>query len=245
MVGPKGYRVYPFDPRVLRWAVEARKAAEKVLADPAMGHWYRHGRTWFVGVDALPSGADGAIGGVPLEGAWPVGGPWHPGQLSVVFQGYPGRDPGESDVAHQFRVNRCAAHLDGLLAEGPERRRFLREPHAFVLGIALDAVAVGASPLVVWEGSQEVIRETFADFYQGVAPEKWCNVDVTEGYQEARRKVFETCRPVEVPLRPGEAVLMHRLAVHGVAPWRAGQGRRAMAYFRPLQADVRQWLEAP
>lgn len=245
MVGAEGYRVFPFDARVLRWAVKAREAAVEVLDEPAMAHWYRHQRTWFVGVDALPNGPDGSIGDVPLEGPWGVTGPWHRAQLSVVFQGYPGQDTDESNAAHQFRVRRCAAHLDGLLAEGPAKRRYLREPHAFVLGIALNEVAEGASPLVVWPGSQEMIRSAFRKLYQGVAPEDWHGVDVTEGYQDARREVFERVQPVEVPLQPGEAVLVHRLAIHGVAPWTAGHGHRAVAYFRPEVAEVGDWLALP
>jgi len=245
VVGPQGYRVFPFDARVLRWSVKAQDVAGAVLDDPAMAHWYRHQRTWFVGVDALPNGADGSIEGVPLEGPWDVTGPWHRAQVSGVFQGYPGRDAEESAAAHRFRIDRCAAHLDGILAEGPEKRRYLREPHAFVLGIALNEVAEGASPLVIWPGSQEIIRAAFAKLYQGVAPEDWGDVDVTQGYQAARRAVFETITPVEVPLQPGEAVLVHRLAIHGVAPWTAGEGHRAVAYFRPEVDQMGDWLALP
>lgn len=244
MVRAAGWLRFGFDPRVARWAKAAAVAAERVLVDPTLAQWYRHQRTWFVGVDALPNGPDGAIGGVPLAGPWDVTGPWHRAQLSVVYEGYPKRDAGESAAAHGFRIRRCAAHLDGLLAEGPDKRRFLREPHAFVLGIALNAVPEGAAPLVVWEGSHEVIRAAFADMFAGVAPKDWADVDVTDGYKAARARVFETCPKVEVPLQPGEAVLVHRLAVHGVAPWGAGAGAgdRRIAYFRPLLDDPAEWL---
>ena len=244
MVGSQGWRKFSHDPRVLLWSVEANLSATKVLSDPDMDQWYRHQRTWFVGVDALPNLRDGSVNGVPLEGPWDVAGPWHPAQLSVVYQGYPRRDEGESAAAHKFRIDRCAAHLDGLLAEGPDKRRYLREPHAFVLGIALNDVPDGASPLVVWEGSQDIIRSAFTEVYQGIEPRHWRDLDVTQTYQAARREVFERCTPVEVPLQPGEAVLVHRLAIHGVAPWRAGPGDRRIAYFRPLMPDVAGWLTA-
>jgi hypothetical protein len=40
-----------------------------------------------------------------------------------------------------------AAHVDGLLAEGPEKRRYVREPHAYILGVTLSiaAAAYGAA----------------------------------------------------------------------------------------------------
>lgn len=65
----------------------------------------------------------------------------------------------------------------------------------------------------------------------------------------ARHEVFATCRRVALPGRPGEAVLLHRLLVHGVAPWeegaRAPSGARVVACFRPLLADPALWLAAP
>ncbi len=84
---------------------------------------------------------------------------------------------------------------------------------------------------------------------QGVAPRRWAAEDVTDAYVEARRECFERCRRVPVPARPGEAYLIHRLALHGVAPWdgEAG-GERMIAYFRPDAfpgADPDWWLERP
>ena len=210
MVGASGFRVFRFDDRVARWAAAAWAKTPEILADPEMAHWYRHQRTWFVGVDALENSEDGAIDGVPLEGPWEVTGPWHRGQVSVVFDGYPKQDADESDAAHRFRINRCAAHLDGVLAEGPGKRRYLREPHSFVLGIALNTAEEGAAPLVIWPGSHEIIRAAFVELYRGIDPDKWADVDVTEGYAQARRWVFERCAPVDVPLQPGEAVLVLR-----------------------------------
>ncbi len=51
------------------------------------------------------------------------------------------------------------------------------------------------------------------------------DVDITDAYTAARKRVFETCPRVALPGRPGQAVLLHRLSLHGVAPWRDGARR--------------------
>ena len=229
------------------WAQAAAVAARAVVGLASTGEW-RHGGTWFAGVDALGCDADGAVpGGPPLPWADlpldPL--PLHPAQLSVVRPGYPRPDPSESDAAHSFRLRRDAAHLDGLLPVGPDRRRMLREPHAWVLGIGLWGGVPGAAPTVVWSGSHRVMRDGLARVLAAMPPEAQPDTDVTEAYVRARRTVFETCRRVELPLAPGQAVLLHRHLLHGIAPWRGGvqapQGR-AVAWFRPLLADVATWL---
>lgn len=249
-----GFVVLPWDQAVENWAAAAGPEALRIAADPAQqARWLRHGRTWFVGVDALPNAPDGSIGGVALGGAWQdlVRRPavWHKAQLSVIYPGYPGRDADETDAAQRFRRDRDAAHLDGLLAEGPHKRRFLREPHGFVLGIGLNQVGPGASPLVVWEGSHHLIRTAFAQAYQGVAPQKWADVDVTEIYQRVRAQVFSTCPRRIIEPAPGQAVVVHRLAIHGVAPWLpeavAPVEGRMVAYFRPVLDDPGEWLGLP
>ncbi len=243
-----GWAVLPWDARVAAWADAAGRVARDVVADPEMrARWLRHGGTWFVGVDALPNAPDGSIGGVPLVGGWDEllrwGGSWHPAQLSVVWPGYPQADADESPAAARFRRERDAAHLDGLLAEGPEKRRHLREPHAFVLGLPLTEMDEGRAPFVVWEGSHVIIGRAFAEAFAGVAPEDWGEVDVTEAYQSARRDVFATCRRVEVTAGPGEAILCHRRAIHGTAPWRGGDAApRMVAWFRPILENVAVWL---
>ena len=122
-----GYQVFDGDPAVLKWAKAAHKLAVKVTSDPEMRRAnLRHGDTWFVGVDALPNDAAGAVDGVPLTGPWKrhINRPerWHPAQISVVYPGYPKQDKDESDANHRFRVLRAAAHVDGLLPIGPARR---------------------------------------------------------------------------------------------------------------------------
>lgn len=248
-----GFITLPVDPAVADWAAAAYPEALKITADPAQRtRWLRHGATWFVGVDTLPNAPDGSIGGVALGGGWQdlVQSPshWHAAQLSVIYPGYPGRDAADTDAAHRFRQTRDAAHLDGLLAEGPDKRRHLREPHGFVLGIGLNAVGPGASPLVVWQGSPELIRAAFAAAYAGIDPADWGDVDVTQVYQAARSQVFATCPRRIVTPAIGQAVLVHRLAVHGVAPWEPGalappEGRM-IAYFRPILKSPADWLAA-
>lgn len=229
------------------WARAAAMAARAVVGTAAPGEW-RHGGTWFAGVDALPNGADGGVpGGPPL--------PWadlpldpvalHPAQLSVVRPGYPRADDCESEAALAYRRRRDAAHLDGLLPVGPDRRRMLREPHAWVLGIGLWGGAPGAAPTVAWTGSHGVMRAALAPGLLAVPPEARADTDVTDAYTRARRSVFETCDRVELPLAPGQAVILHRHLLHGIAPWSAGAGAphgRAVAWFRPMLADVTAWL---
>jgi len=237
-----GYMVFPHEPVVAQWAGAARRAGNDVLA---RGEERRHGRTWFVGVDALPNAPDGSVNGVPLSGAWlgHVETPqeWHQAQLSVVFPGYPKQDVGESDAAHRFRRNRDAAHVDGLLPVGPNRRRYLREPHGFIAGLALDEVP--ASPLVVWQGSHVIMRAAFRLAFARTAPEAWADLDVTDIYQTARRAVLDQCARIELATSPGQVILLDRHLLHGVAPWAADAPgeMRMMAYFRP-QVDMARWL---
>ena len=107
-----------------------------------------------------------------------------------------------------------------------------------------------AAPVVVWEGSHTIMRRAFAAALAGHAEADWPEVDVTDAYHAARREVFDTCRRVTIPARPGEAYVIHRLALHGVAPWAEGAGAeaegRAIAYFRPeLPGGIGDWLAAP
>jgi hypothetical protein len=59
--------------------------------------------------------------------------------------------------------------------------------------------------------------------------------------------VFATCERIELPLQPGEACVLHRHLLHGVAPWGgnapAGEDGRMIAYFRPEFSTPSDWLE--
>lgn len=246
MVGQGWRRIGPH-PAIAAWAEAARTAALHTLAtsqDP-----WRCGGTWFVGVDALPNTPDGAIHGTPFPWhAVPLAPePLHRAQLSVIRTGYPQPSPEETPAAFAFRRDRDAAHLDGLLPIGPDKRRMVKEPHAWILGLPLNDSS--AAPLTVWDGSHEILRAALLDALEPHAPEAWGDIDITEPYQQARREIFATCRRIELPVRPGQATLLHRLTLHGVAPWklqdRAPAEGRMIAYLRPQLATVQQWLTAP
>ena len=254
----RGWEVFDPEPAVVAWVAVARGPALGATRDPDQrARWLRHGGTWFAGVDLLDNDDQGRVGqGVALSGAalaraQSVTGrlPLHPAQVSVTYPGYPGRDPGDSDSAHRYRLTRDAAHLDGLLPEGPDKRRHLREPHGFILGIALTDGAQGAAPLVVYDRSHEVMRAAFRAAFGDAPPEAWGDIDVTEAYQTARRACFAQCERVEITLKAGQAVLVHRLALHGIAPWaegaKAGAEGRAIAYFRPILPRIADWLDLP
>ena len=242
MMGADGFVVFDADPLVTAWADAAARAAGRITTDPDIAaRNLRHGNTWFVGVDALPNTPDGAIHGVPLAGPWDglvPALPLHPAQLSVIYPGYPRRDTDQSEANHRYRTYRCAAHVDGLLPEGPQRRRFARECHAYILGIPLDDA--GDAPTVVWPGSQRIMQAALARAIGDHAPG---DVDLTDAYHAARRTVFDTCDPVAITVAKGQSFLIHRHALHGTAPWSGtGTTPRAIAFFRPEYPDPMDWL---
>jgi hypothetical protein len=261
----RGWVAFPPDAALTAWVAAAAPLAAEIASDPAArAAWLRCGGTWFAGVNILPNGPDGAVparGVPPLDGAAMrfvadvLGFPrvrLDRAQISVCYPGYPQPWEGESETAFRFRARRDAAHVDGLLREeGPEggRRRRLGETHGFILGIPLSASHPDAAPFVVWERSHELMRRAFRARLAGIEPERWGREDVTETYQEARRAAFETCARVAVTVPPGGAYLVHRLALHGVAPWTAPDGPpRAIDYFRPDPdpgAGPQWWLERP
>jgi len=253
----RGWIKFPAEDSVARWAEKALPAARLAAEDPAHADWTRCGGTWFVGVHALPNDAQGAVaGGPPLQGAamdlirTGLGFPdiaLESAQVSICYPGYPKPDPRESEQAARYRVTRDSAHVDGLHAEGPERRRYLREYHSFLLGVPLTPSDPRSSPLVIWEGSHEIMRDAFRRALDPVPPEHWHTADLTEIYQEARRKAFDTCPRVVVSSGPGEACVIHRLTLHGVAPWGDDSytAPRIICYFRPEAGTARDWLNAP
>jgi len=253
----RGWIRFASDAQVVDWAAHARRVGRAALRDPGLAQWFVCQGTWFVGVDALDNETDGRVGGSgPLcgpavdfitrqFGAMP---PLHKGQLSVVWPGYPRPREGEDDTAFTYRLKRDAAHLDGIKPVGPRRRRMIREPHAFILGLPLNRTDPGASPLVVWEGSHDIMRRALRQALAAHDPADWGQVDITEAYGQARRQVFESCRRVVVHGQLGEAYLLHRLALHGVSSWDAPADARPdgrmIAYFRPPSpGGVVQWLE--
>ncbi|OZA06600.1 MAG: hypothetical protein B7Y02_14875 [Rhodobacterales bacterium 17-64-5] len=245
----RGYRRINRTPGLAAWAEAALGPAQEALA--ASDQPLRCGGTWAVGLNLLPNAPGGSVGGVALPwadlGLAPE--PLHRAQLSTVFPGYPQPSPEESGSAFAFRLNRDAAHLDGLLPVGPSRHRMVKEPHGWILGLPLNETEAEASPLVVWEGSHEILRAALKAALAPHPPPLWAEVDLTAAYAAARRTIFDTCRRITLPALPGEATLLHRLTLHGVAPWepeaKAPPEGRIIAYFRPLMADVAEWLLRP
>jgi hypothetical protein len=246
MVTPGWQKLGP-DPAIAAWAKVAREAALHTLATTE--ETWRCGGTWFVGVDALPNAPDGSINATPFPwDALPLTPePLHKAQLSVIRPGYPQPSPDETPAAFAFRRDRDAAHLDGLLPIGPDKHRMVKEPHAWILGLPLNDTT--ASLLTVWEGSHDLIRAALLKALDPHPPETWGNIDITDAYQAARKHIFAICRRIELPARPGEATLLHRLTLHGVAPWKTADQAppegRMIAYLRPHLANVYQWLAAP
>ena len=186
-----GWAAFPVDSAILDWLDTAEEAARRAVADPAHSQWHRCGGTWFAGVNALDNDVTGTVaGGLPLQGAAirfaeklvAERFDWDRAQVSVCYPGYPKQGDGESDAAFAYRRDRDAAHVDGLLPVGPARRRFLREHHRFILGLPTGPADAAASPLVMWEGSHRIVRETFAGTFGDTSPATWRDVDVTEVY---------------------------------------------------------------
>ncbi len=254
-----GWCRFDFDPRLRAWVEAAYDGASASLEDPRHQRWHRYAGTWFAGVNALDNdargavGASGALAGEAVDFIDAVLGlrdfEWDAAQVSVCFPGYPRPMPGESDARLRFRRERDAAHVDGLLGEGPERRRHLREHHGFVLGIPMNDFDPAASPFVIYEGSHEVMRAAFAARFEGIESALWGEEDITDAYQDARREAFAGCKRSEIHARPGEAFVVHRLALHGTAPWRdgaeAGPDGRMICFFRPPILEPATWLHAP
>ncbi len=242
-----GWSLIGPDPALAVWAQAAhRLAAETLLSrDEA----WRSGGTWLVGVDALPNAANGDVPGATFP--WPSlplsPEPLHHAQVSVVKPGYPQPSPAESEAAFKFRQTRDAAHLDGLILQ-PGGARLMQEPHHWILGIPLNRCSADASPLVVWEGSHHLLRQAFSVVLSQYPATDWDKVDLNPAYQAARKRVFETCKRREVPVVPGQATLLHRHMLHGVAPWRSGASApaagRMIAYFRPQLPSAEAWLRA-
>ena len=255
----KGWCRFDYDAVLAEWVGHALPFARAAVAEQTNAQWLRCGGTWFAGVNALPNDVAGVVGksgplrGVAIDFIRKVLGltefDWDTAQVSVCYPRYPLPMPSELPAAFRFRRGRDAAHVDGLLPEGADRRRHLRQHHGFILGLPMVEFDPNASPFVVWEGSHELVRTALAKRFDGLSPERWGVEDVTEVYHQTRRRVFDSCRRVEISARPGEAYVAHRLIVHGVAPWAesasGGTDGRMICYFRPEIGGPRAWLTSP
>lgn len=240
-----GWQLIDHHPAIAAWGKAAHTLALETLAGRTED--WRCGGTWFVGVDALPNDPAGAVPGAafPWQALPLAPEPLHRGQLSVIKPGYPQPSQTESEAAFKFRLTRDAAHLDGLILQ-PNGARMMQEPHHWILGLPLNMS--DASPLVVWDGSHIILRAALTHALANVPPEEWSAVDLNPAYQAARRNIFATCTRRLLPVLPGQATLLHRLTLHGVAPWKMGDTApnegRIIAYFRPQMKSVHDWLTA-
>ena len=208
----EGWCRFAFDPRLSDWVESTLASARKTLSDPQHQTYHRYQNTWFAGVNVLPNDDSGAVpGGPPVCGEAVdfihaqlglEGFAWDKAQVSVCFPGYPQPMAGESEAKFRFRHDRDAAHIDGLLPIGEQRRRYLREFHGFILGIPMVDFSEGASPFVVWERSHEVMRGCFEKCLGKIPQEQWADTDLTEVYHRARQQVFESCKRVTVHAKP-------------------------------------------
>jgi hypothetical protein len=251
-----GWCQFEFDPVLLEWVEDALAPARESVSAESNARWHRYQNTWFAGVNVLPNDAQGEVGNSgPLQGRaidfieTELGlrdFAWDAAQISVCFPGYPKPVNGDSPGKTRFRREKDAAHVDGLLPVGEQRRRHLREHHGFILGIPMVEFNASASPFVVWEKSHEIMRDCFNRHFGHTPPDQWGDIDVTEVYHAARKQAFERCKRIEIHARPGEAFLAHRLILHGMAPWRedaeAGDDGRMICYFRPDPFGPREWL---
>lgn len=255
----RGWCRFEHDPALSRWVESALEPARASLINPEFSHWHRCANTWFAGVNVLPNRGDGSLEeGIPLQGQAIEfidkhlnlrGFDWDAGQVSVCYPGYPRPMEGETAASANYRHKFDAAHLDGLLPEGPDRRRHLREHHGFILGIPLVEFSPDAAPFVVWERSQELVRHAFSERFAGIDAKHWSDEDVTEFYHALRKQIFASCKRVEIHARPGEAFIAHRLLLHGITPWgqaaSSGSDGRMICYFRPEILDPKSWLFSP
>ncbi len=253
----QGWAIFPAEPTVTNWVRHALPHAQAAVKAPENAHLLQCERTWFVGLDALPNDPAGRIAeGPPLDGravafaasecgGWPA---LHPAQISVTYPGYPRPRAGETEAGFRYRLDRDAAHVDGVIGVGTPKRRFVQEPHAFIFGLPMTEASPQAAPLVVWPGSHLILQAAFRAGLAGASGDL-SQVDVTDIYQAARRKAFESCTRKAIHAPVGGAILLHRMLVHGVAPWQenawAGADGRMIAYFRPqIRGGISAWLSA-
>ena len=117
----------------------------------------------------------------------------------------------------------------------------------FILGLPINEYTHDESPPVVWEGSHNIVQQTFHNLLSEHPSDSWCDIDVTKTYQSMRKTIFKTCKRREILAKPGEAYVIHRLSLHGVAPWKASasskSNNRMICYFRPEMTNKDQWLQ--
>ena len=265
----KGWRFLDDDGEFRPWINAAKRNIVSKFKNKQydMGQ-LRSGSTWFVGINFLDNGPKGDIKGVPFSSKiqsdirrqfGSLIECWDQGQVSICWPGYPRRDLTETLNSFKYRVKKYASHVDGLIPTGNKRRRFAREFHAFILGIPIINSTSHSAPIIVWEGSHLIFRDLFKTLYSGLSEFEVNNLDITEIYQECRRKVFSTCSASIVCCDKNRPYILDRHRLHGVLPWVDATRNlsvtsdtprseidplagRAVIYFRPQYEHKLDWV---
>lgn len=272
-----GFYQFAYDEKLAAWVEETKNTAITTLQNPKNTRWWRCGGTWFAGVSVLGNDHQGCTPSKNGKTSQPLQGKaieftrknitknipltqknnqiaWDIGQVSVCTQNYPQIDKDNDTLAtHQYRKKRFAAHIDGLLKRGREKKRYLCEQHAFILGIAMNDTSEKAAPFVVYEESHKYIGEFLRSNLKHHPPHKWQEIELTKAYHDIRNKIFATCHPRPLWVRPGEAFLVHRFALHGTKAWHKDATAepinkipaRMLTFFRPQTTNPTAWLNAP
>ena len=141
---------------------------------------------------------------------------------------------------------------------GSNKRRFAKEYHAFILGFPIMNNYPDCAPLVVWEGSHIIFRNFFKEIYEGISSNKISNIDITDLYNECRKKVFSNCEVKKIIPQFNQPFLLDRHLLHGIAEWkeykndkskltnnkvlnRLSDGR-IIVYFRPIFTNPYDWI---
>tara|TARA_B100001057_G_scaffold375264_1_gene380039 strand:- start:276 stop:1109 length:834 start_codon:yes stop_codon:yes gene_type:complete len=250
------------------WTIEAKKQLETKFHQKLFDFKnLRCGSTWFVGTNFLDNSSNGSIGaklmskkifGNILKKFGSNIKYWDKGQVSICWPGYPKKDAKETEKSFNFRIKRFASHIDGIIPFGSKKRRFAKEFHAFILGFPIQNNCLECAPLVVWEGSHKIFRNFFKEIYEGVTSNKISSIDITELYNECRKKVFTNCEVKKIIPQFNQPYLLDRHILHGIHNWKEKNNiklntknnrslnsisdGRVIIYFRPVFFDPLDWI---
>ena len=250
------------------WIAEAKEQLETKFHQKLYDYNdLRCGSTWFVGANFLDNSSNGNIGTKSMSKFFFSNiskkfGPnikyWDKAQVSICWPGYPKKDAKETKKSYDFRIKRFASHIDGVIPFGSKKRRFAKELHAFILGFPLHNNCLDCAPLVLWEGSHKIFRNFFKEIYEGISFNKISNIDITELYNECRKKVFKNCEVKKITPQFKQPYLLDRHVLHGIDEWREKKNvkcspknhrllnslsdGRIIVYFRPVFFNPHDWI---
>tara|TARA_B100000902_G_scaffold171834_1_gene166099 strand:+ start:425 stop:1258 length:834 start_codon:yes stop_codon:yes gene_type:complete len=250
------------------WTIEAKKQLETKFHQKLFDFKnFRCGSTWFVGTNFLDNSSNGNIGAKLMSkkifnNILKKFGPnikyWDKGQVSICWPGYPKKDEKETEQSFNFRIKRFASHIDGIIPFGSRKRRFAKEFHAFILGFPIQNNCLDCAPLVLWEGSHKIFRKFFKEIYEGITSNKISSIDITELYNEYRKKVFTNCEVKKIVPQFNQPFLLDRHILHGIHKWKEKNNvkfnsknnrplnsisdGRITIYFRPVFFNPLDWV---